>query len=167
LTNAYAVEFLRHNLAADRLRWFSSELQKRQLGAEEHARAAQQRTSAPFRFTAMEEKVMWGDLADVFHLVYVLSPIDEPIRETLAKYHFDSVYLNDKKMGFISDEFQALMLDIWKVKYLKMARFREVISSIPLEIRLSHFLNDGDSPDIPIPIYVEYLNQIRLQARRK
>jgi hypothetical protein len=48
-----------------------------------------------------------------------------------------------------------------------MARFREVISSIPLEIRLSHFLNDGDSPDIPIPVYVEYLNQIRLQARRK
>jgi len=167
LTNAYAVEFLRHNLAADRLRWFSSELQKRQLGAEEHARTAQQRTSTPFRFTAMEEKVMWGDLADVFHLVYVLSTIDEPMRETLSKYHFDSVYLNDKKMGFMSDEFQALMLDIWKVKYLKMARFREVISSIPLEIRLSHFLNDGDSPDIPIPIYVEYLNQIRLQARRK
>jgi len=167
LTNAYAVEFLRHNLAADRLRWFSSELQKRQLGSEEHARAAQQRISKPFRFTAIEEKVVWGDLADVFHLVYVLSPIDEPMRETLAKYHFDSVYLSDKKMGFISDEFQSLMLDIWKVKYLKMARFREVISSIPLEIRLSHFLNDGDSPDIPIPIYVEYLNQIRLQARRK
>jgi hypothetical protein len=167
LTNAYAVEFLRHNLAADRLRWFSSELQKRQLGAEEHARAAQQRTSTPFRFTAMEEKVVWGDLADVFHLVYVLSPIDEPMRETLAKYHFDSVYLNDKKMGFISDEFQALMLDIWKVKYLKMARFREVITSIPAEIRLSHFLNDGDSPDIPIPVYVEYLNQIRAMARRK
>jgi len=167
LTNAYAVEFLRHNLAADRLRWFSSELQKRQLGAEEHARTTQQRTYTPFRFTAMEEKVMWGDLADVFHLVYVLSTIDEPMRETLSKYHFDSVYLNDKKMGFMSDEFQALMLDIWKVKYLKMARFREVISSIPLEIRLSHFLNDGDSPDIPIPIYVEYLNQIRLQARRK
>jgi hypothetical protein len=167
LTNAYAVEFLRHNLAADRLRWFSSELQKYQLSPEERARTAQQRTSRPFRFTAIEEKVVWGDLADVFHLVYVLSPIDEPMRETLAKYHFESVYLNDKKMGFISDEFQSLMLDIWKVKYLKMARFREVISSIPLEIRLSHFLNDGDSPDIPIPIYVEYLNQIRLQARRK
>jgi hypothetical protein len=167
LTNAYAVEFLRHNLAADRLRWFSSELQKYQLSPEERARTAQQRTSRPFRFTAIEEKVVWGDLADVFHLVYVLSPIDEPMRETLAKYHFESVHLNDKKMGFISDEFQSLMLDIWKVKYLKMARFREVISSIPLEIRLSHFLNDGDSPDIPIPIYVEYLNQIRLQARRK
>ena len=167
LSNAYTVEFLRHNLAADRLRWFSSELEKRQLRPDEHARTAQQRKSTPFRFTALEEKVVWGDLADVFHLVYVLSPIDEPMRETLAKYHFDSVYLNDKKMGFISDEFQSLMLDIWKVKYLKMARFREVISSIPLEIRLSHFLNDGDSPDIPVPIYVEYLNQIRLQARRK
>ena len=167
LSNAYTVEFLRHNLAADRLRWFSSELEKRQLSPDEHARTAQQRKSTPFRFTALEEKVVWGDLADVFHLVYVLSPSDEPMRETLAKYHFDSVYLNDKKMGFISDEFQSLMLDIWKVKYLKMARFREVISSIPLEIRLSHFLNDGDSPDIPIPIYVEYLNQIRLQARRK
>jgi hypothetical protein len=46
-----------------------------------------------------------------------------------------------------------------------MPRFREVISSIPIEIRLEHFLNDGDSPDIPIPIYVEYLNQIRNLAR--
>jgi hypothetical protein len=46
-----------------------------------------------------------------------------------------------------------------------MARFGEVIRSIPAEIRLSHFLNDGDSPDIPIPIYVQYLNQIRDLAR--
>jgi len=51
------------------------------------------------------------------------------------------------------------------VKYLQMPRFRELIRSIPLEIRLSHFLNDGDSPDIPIPVYVEYLNQIRDLAR--
>ena len=57
------------------------------------------------------------------------------------------------------------MLDIWKVKYLQMPRFGEVIRSIPLEIRLSHFLNDGDSPDIPIPIYIDYLNQIRDLAR--
>ena len=49
------------------------------------------------------------------------------------------------------------MLEIWKVKYLEMPRFGEVIRSIPIEIRLSHFLNDGDSPDIPIPIYVDYL----------
>ena len=55
---------------------------------------------------------------------------------------------------------------IWRVKYLQMPRFREAISSIPMEIRLSHFLNDGDSPDIPIPIYIEYLNQIRDLARR-
>jgi hypothetical protein len=56
------------------------------------------------------------------------------------------------------------MLEIWKVKFLKIARFREIIGSIPQEIRLSHFLNDGDSPDIPIPIYVGYLNQIRDMA---
>jgi hypothetical protein len=164
LPNAYAVEFLRHNLAADRLRWFSTELQKHQLNPEEHARAAQQRTSTPFRFTAVEEKVVWGDLADVFHLVYSFSLPDDPIRETLAKYHFDGVYLNEKKMAFISEDFRSLMLEIWKVKYLQMLRFREVISSIPPELHLSHFLNDGDSPDIPIPIYTGYLNQIRQLA---
>jgi hypothetical protein len=167
LPNAYAVEFLRHNLAADRLRWFSNELQKHQLNPDEHARASQQRASAPFRFTALEEKAVWGDLADVFHLVYSFSLPDDPIRQTLAKYHFDGVYLNEKKMLFISEDFRSLMLEIWKVKYMKMARFREVISSIPMEIRLSHFLNDGDSPDIPIPVYVDYLNQIRGLARRK
>ena len=53
LSNAYTVEFLRHNLAADRLRWFSSELEKRQLRPDEHARTAQQRKSTPFRFTAL------------------------------------------------------------------------------------------------------------------
>ena len=67
-------------------------------------------------------------------------------------------------MGFISEEFRSLMLEIWKVKYLEMPRFGEVIRSIPLEIRLSHFLNDGDSPDIPIPMYVGYLNRIRDMA---
>jgi hypothetical protein len=36
-----------------------------------------------------------------------------------------------------------------------------------MEIWLSHFLNDGDSPDIPIAVYVEYLNQIRELARAK
>jgi hypothetical protein len=46
-----------------------------------------------------------------------------------------------------------------------MPRFHEVISSIPTEIRLEHFLNDGDSPDIPIPVYVDYLNRIRDMAR--
>jgi hypothetical protein len=28
-------------------------------------------------------------------------------------------------------------------------------------VKLDHFLNDGDSPDIPIPVYVGYLNEIR------
>jgi len=68
-------------------------------------------------------------------------------------------------MGFIGEKFRSLMLEIWRVKYLQMPRFGEVIRSIPTEIRLEHFLNDGDSPDIPIPIYVGYLNQIRDLAR--
>jgi hypothetical protein len=68
-------------------------------------------------------------------------------------------------MGFISEEFRSLMLEIWRVKYLKMTRFGDVIRSIPDQIRLEHFLNDGDSPDIPIPVYVGYLNKIREMAR--
>jgi len=165
LPNAYAVEFLRHNLTAEHLRWFTDELDRQHLNPGDHARAAQQRNDTPFRFTAFEEKVLWGDLADVFHLVYTFSPADEPLRSVLATKHFDGIYLNDRKFGFISEDFRSLMLDIWHVKYLQMPRFGEVIRSIPMEIRLEHFLNDGDSPDIPIPIYVGYLNQIRDLAR--
>lgn len=165
LPNAYAVEFLRHNLAVERLRWFGEELARQGVRPNDPARTIQQRGATPFRFSAYEEKVLWGDLADVLHLVYVFSPPDDPIRKTLEDWHFDGIYLVKRKMGFISEEFRSLMLEIWKVKYLEMPRFREVIRSIPLEIRLSHFLNDGDSPDIPIPVYVEYLNQIRDLAR--
>ena len=165
LPNAYAVEFLRHNLTKERLRWFGDELGGHDLKANDRARLAQQRTETAFRFSAREEKDLWGDLADVFHLIYTFSPPDDPIRKTLAEHHFDGVYLDERKMGFISEQFRSLMFEIWKVKYLQMPRFREVISSIPIEIRLEHFLNDGDSPDIPIPIYVEYLNQIRNLAR--
>jgi hypothetical protein len=99
-------------------------------------------------------------------MVYIFSPPDDPIRKTLADHHFDAIYLGERRMGFVSEEFRSLMLEIWHVKYLQMPRFREVISSIPMEIKLSHFLNDGDSPDIPIPIYVGYLNQIRNLARQ-
>jgi hypothetical protein len=165
LPNAYAVEFLRHNLARERLEWFRQELTRTKASPDEHPRVIQQRGSAPFRFSAFEEKVLWGDLADLFHLVYTFSRPEDPLRKQLAKNHFDAVYLEGRKMGFISEEFRALMLEIWKVKYLEMPRFREVIRSIPVEIRLSHFLNDGDSPDIPIPVYVEYLNRIRELAR--
>ncbi len=165
LPNAYAVEFLRHNLQPERIRWFGEELRAQRVDPTKHVRAAQQRGSG-FHFSAYEEKVLWGDLADLFHLVYTFSPPADPIRETLAKHHFDGIYLRDRKMGFISPEFRALMLEIWKVKYLQMPRYREVISSIPMELRLEHFLNDGDSPDIPIPIYVGYLNQIRELARK-
>lgn len=165
LPNAYAVEFLRHNLTAERMRWFREELARQGVKPGEYARAAQQRGQIPFRFSAYEEKVLWGDLADIFQLVYVLSPPDDPLRMRLAEQHFDGIYLDERKLGFISEEFRSQMLEIWKVKYLQMERFREVISLIPMEIRLEHFLNDGDSPDIPIPVYVGYLNQIRKMAR--
>ena len=167
LPNAYAVEFLRHNLTSERLQWFHAELGSHGLSPSDHARAVQQRGATSLRFSAFEEKTLWGDLADVFHLVYAFASPDDPVRKALSARHFDAVYLEDRRMGFISEEFRSLMLEIWRVKYLKMARFREVISSIPMEIRLSHFLNDGDSPDIPIPVYVVYLNQIRELARAK
>jgi hypothetical protein len=165
--NAYAVEFLRHNLATERLQWFKDELARQKLWLDDTVRDAQQRNFKPFRFSAFEEKVLWGDLADLLHLVYLFSPDEDPIRKKLAAQRFDSIYLGERKMGFISEEFRSLMLEIWKVKYLQTPRFREVIASIPMEIRLEHFLNDGDSPDIPIPVYVEYLNRIRELAREK
>ena len=165
LPNAYAVEFLRANLRAGKMRWFVEQLGARGLTDNERARQAQERVNAPFRFQPVGEKELWGDLADTLHLVYVFSAKGDPLRKTLAERHFDAVYLGDKKMGFISEEFRSQMLEIWKVKYLEMARLRMVITSIPTEIQLEHFLNDGDSPDIPIPVYVEYLNKIREMAR--
>lgn len=51
------------------------------------------------------------------------------------------------------------MLEIWKVKYLQTPRFGEMIRSTAGR-HLDHFLDDGDSPDIPIPIYVKQLNRI-------
>src|SRR6202047_135974 len=167
LPNAYAVEFLRHNLARERLQWFRDELGRHALSANDQARVVQQRGATSFRFSAFEEKVLWGDLADVLHLVYTFSPPDDAIRKALGARHFDAIYLGERRVGFISEEFRSLMLEIWRVKYLKIARFREVISSIPMEIRLSHFLNDGDSPEIPIPVYVGYLNRIRELARAR
>jgi hypothetical protein len=165
LTNAYAVEFLKYNLRAERLKWFAEESGKHGLKDGDHARFVQQRGDSAFRFSGFEEKVLWGDLADLLHLVYEFSPGDDPVRKTLAEHHFDAIYLDGRKMGFISQEFRAEMLEIWKVKFLEMPRFREVIAGIPAEIRLEHFLNDGDSPDIPLSIYVPYLNRIRQIAR--
>ena len=165
LPNAYAVEFLRHNLAVERLRWFRNELAQHGLTASDRARQVQQRETVAFRFSAFEEKVLWGDLADLLHLVFAFSPPDDAIRKLLTEHHFDAIYIGERQMPFISEEFRSQMLEIWKVKYLEIPRFREVIRLIPPEIRLEHFLNDGDSPDIPIPIYVGYLNQIRDLAR--
>lgn len=157
--NTYAVHFLRANLTREKLAWFRKELAAFDRAA--LARNLQQRDPAGMRFTALQEKILWGDLADVFHLLYVFQA---PVRDRLVEHRFDAIYLGDRRWGFISPEFRALMLEIWKVKYLKMARFGDVIRAIPTALRLDHFLNDGDSPDIPIPIYVEQLNQIRALA---
>ena len=175
--NAYAVEFLKKNLARDRLAWFDTEL-ARVAGASERARAAQQRQErapgSPPRFTSLDEKVLWGDLADVFHLIVAFADRGPStgraavagVREALVTRRFDAVYADgyrSGRVGFLSRDFQGLMLEIWKVKFLKMPRFAEVIRSTA-GARLDHFLDDGDSPDIPIPIYVGYLNRIREMA---
>jgi len=157
--NAYAVEFLRASLRPEKLRWFRDELGK--LPAAEGAREAQQRRGRKFRFTALQEKILWGDVADVLHLVWFF---DRAALPALGRLHFDAIYLGERRMGFMSPEFRALMLEIWRTKYLTMARFGEVIRSIPRSVKLDHFLNDGDSPDIPIPVYVAYLNEIREMA---
>lgn len=175
--NGYAVEFLKWNLAPERLTQFRAEL-GRVAAPTERARQAQQRINraagAPIRFMAVDEKVLWGDLADVLHLIVAFGdrpaaravPSLAKIRASLAARHFDAVYLDGYaggRMGFLSAEFQALMLEIWKTKFLKVPRLNEVIRSTA-GVRLDHFLNDGDSPDIPIPIYVGYLNRIREMA---
>ena len=177
LANAYAVEFLNQNLTRERLERFDAEV-ARVTRPDEPARAAQQRAggapgTAP-RFTSLDEKVLWGDLADVFHLIVAFSnarhdlttPSIAAVREALVSRHFDAVYLagySGGKVAFLSPEFQALMLEIWKVKFLAIPRFGEVIRSTR-GARLDHFLDDGDSPDIPIPVYVRYLNRIRDMA---
>lgn len=181
LANGYSRAFLRVNLAPAKLREFAQQLHAAAT-PDEPARTAQQRVGrgpgAPVRFTALEEKVLWGDLADVFHLVVVFSgrlgpalpPDAARVRDALVARGFDAIHLPGYaggRFGFMSPEFQNLMLEIWKVKYLAMPRFREVIRGT-VGRRLDHFLDDGDSPDIPIPIYVHQLNTIRdlaLQGR--
>lgn len=59
-----------------------------------------------------------------------------------------------------------MMFEVWKVKYLQMRRFGDVIRSTR-GVKLDHFLNDEDSPDIPIPVYVGFLNRIREEAVKR
>ena len=166
LKHSYIVEFLRANLGPQKRAWFRSQLEA--LPRQAKVRELQERTPGRLRFTSFQEKVLWGDLADVFHLLVFMDrqvPLDNaPLTESLQALHFDAVYIDNRKLGFISPELQALMLDLWKIKYLQMKRFNDVIRRIPREKKIEHFLNDGDSPDIPIPIYIGYLNQIREMA---
>jgi hypothetical protein len=172
--NAYALAFLRVNLQPDRFASFDRDL----LSAgrpDEPVRVAQQRVGRgpgeAVRFTALQEKVLWGDLADVFHLIVEFSarlaaslPSDVArVRDALVARGFGTIVLEGYGGGrfpFLSSTFQDLMLEIWRVKYLHMPRFGEVIRGT-VGRRLDHFLDDGDSPDIPIPVYVNQLNRIR------
>jgi len=177
LAHAYAIEFLKANLTDAHRAWFREQLAPY---AVENARvrALQQRRAdsrSEARFTALQEKTLWGDLADVFHLIHFFATLDNarfrttaltPVLDSLVRFHFDGIDLEGYQpdtFRFISEEFRRLMLEIWKVKFLQIERFGDVIRSTA-GIKLDHFLNDGDSPDIPIPIYVGYLNQIREMA---
>jgi hypothetical protein len=174
LQHTYALEFLRNKLTPEHREWFRQELTRIAASDNQSVRRLQQRDDVHpgiIRFTAAEEKSLWGDLADVFHLIYFFSripggqPPDSllPLIEDLRAHHFDAIYLDGYRggrVGFISPEFQQLMLEIWKVKYLEIHRLGDVIRSTA-GVYLDHFLNDGDSPDIPIPVYVGFLNQIR------
>ena len=172
--NAYALVFLRVNLQPEKLASFDRELQAAGQ-PDEPARRAQQRVGRvpgeAVRFTALQEKVLWGDLADVFHLIVAFSgrlggavtPDADRVRTALTAHGFGTITLDgyaDGRFPFLSSTFQDLMLEIWKVKYLQMRRFGEVIRTT-VGRRLDHFLDDGDSPDIPIPVYVNQLNRIR------
>jgi hypothetical protein len=125
--NTYAVEFLKRNLHRERLAWYHDELGR--VAPATPARTAQQRgtrpSGAPLIFTPFQEKVLWGDLADVFHLVVAFAgrpgvPVPAAVtaaRDALVARQFDAVYLagyGNGRMPFLSPEFQALMLEIWR-----------------------------------------------------
>ncbi len=172
LKHTYAIEFLRHNLTSEQRDWFRREIGKSAFTGRESVRELQQRDLARLRFTALEEKILWGNLADLFHLLYYFATLDagrfrtaelNQLLDALGEFHFDGIYLagyGKGKMNFISREFQQLMLEIWQVKFLRLPRFGEVLRSTR-GVKLDHYLNDGDAPDIPLPVYVGFLNQIR------
>ena len=72
----------------------------------------------------------------MFHLIVSFEPArrehsaDGAItaaRNALVARHFDGIYLAGYaggKVGFLSAEFQALMLEIWKVKFLQSPALR-------------------------------------------
>ena len=91
LPNAYAVEFLRHNLTPERIAWFRGELAAHGLRPDDHARLTQQRGATPFRFSAFEEKSLVGRPGRSYSTWFTLfSAPDDPIRKIAGGYHFDA-----------------------------------------------------------------------------
>ena len=88
--------------------------------------------------------------------------LDEPARKALRRDLLRGGI--DSRVVSIIDERPFETLITHTRADLEQA-LRQVPNRPPKAIRLSHFLNDGDSPDIPIPIYIDYLNQIRGMAR--
>jgi hypothetical protein len=79
------VEFLKVNLTRERLQEFRTTL-ARVASPAEGARAAQQRgdrvPGTTPRFASLDEKVLWGDLADVLHLIVAFG--DRPVSRGIA-----------------------------------------------------------------------------------
>ena len=68
--HGYPVEFLRKNLSPRQLQWFAAEIEKQSRRFNLPVRELQQRDPAlpwKLRYTPLQEKILWGDLADVFH----------------------------------------------------------------------------------------------------
>ena len=177
--NAYAVEFLKRNLARERLELVPRRARPRGRGRTNGRVTAQQRVDrAAWRADRVHRARREGAVGRSRRR----APSDRGVRRPAGRRRVPGRGRGARvarrpgistrstcpgtpaaAIGFLSAEFQALMLEIWKVKFLKIPRLGEVIRSTA-GVRLDHFLNDGDSPDIPIPIYVGYLNRIREMA---
>ena len=120
--------------------------------------------------------MLWGDLADVLHLIVASSPTGRraaaspdvaTVRDALVGQRFDAIYLTGYAGGRVRFPVRGVPgADAGDLEGQVPAASRgssDVIRSTA-GVRLDHFLNDGDSPDIPIPIYVGYLNRIREMA---
>lgn len=177
LGHTYRIEFLRYSLKPARRQWFRQEL-RRYAQSERTVRQLLERDARRPRevlVSASEVKSLWGDLGALLHLADLFAranggrferPELQPLLDEIRRLRFDAIYLGDRRLDFDSADFRELMLEIWKAKFLEIRRFGEVIRSTK-GLRLEHFLNDGGSSSIPIPLYVEYLNQVREMAFRK
>ena len=115
---------------------------RRRSGPRRPAAGSTARRAPPLVFAALDEKVLWGDLADVLHLIVAFAGAPgvagrrrrwppcatSLVRAALRRRSTWPATLGGR-VGFLSPEFQALMLEIWKVKFLQIPRLNDVIRS--------------------------------------